>query len=148
MDTILLSDEFFMREAIKEAKKAYEKDEIPIGAVIVSRERIIARAHNLTETLQDVTAHAEMQAITSAQYFLGAKYLKECTLFVTLEPCPMCAGACYWSQMQRVVFGAKDLKKGYSLISGDLLHRKTETSSGILQKECLDLLQDFFKRKR
>lgn len=145
---MLLSDDFFMREAIKEAKKAYDKDEIPIGAVIVSRERIIARAHNLTETLQDVTAHAEMQAITSAQYFLGAKYLKECTLFVTLEPCPMCAGACYWSQIQRVVYGASDLKKGYSLISGDLLHKKTGISSGVLKKECLDLLQDFFKRKR
>lgn len=121
----MLDDNYFMRQAIAEAKKAFEKDEVPIGAVVVWNNRIIARAHNLVETLNDVTAHAEMQAITAAADVMGGKYLNECTLYVTVEPCPMCAGALGWSQVSRIVYAAKDEKRGYSKISPDVLHPKT-----------------------
>lgn len=144
----LFSDEFFMRKALKEAKKAFEKDEVPVGAVIVSNKKIIARAHNLTETLNDVTAHAEMQAFTSAANLLGGKYLKDCTLYVTLEPCIMCAGAAAWTQISHLVFGASDPKKGYSKIQTAILHPKTTVKSGVLENECSALLTDFFQKKR
>ena len=142
------SDEYFMQEALKEAQKAVEKDEVPVGAVVVCNGRIIARAHNLTETLNDVTAHAEMQAYTAAAAYLGGKYLDECTLYVTLEPCVMCAGASYWAQLGKLVYGAKDDKKGYGLVNHLLLHPKTEVVSGILVEDCSTLLKVFFKRKR
>ena len=141
-------DEYFMREALKEAQRAFEKDEVPVGAVIVAADRIIARAHNLTETLNDVTAHAEMQAITMAAAFLGGKYLKECTLYVTLEPCLMCAGALYWAQITRIVFGAADLKRGCTLNSSSPLHPATTLTKGVLEIECATLMSDFFKKKR
>lgn len=144
----LYSDEYFMNEALKEAKKAYDKDEVPIGAVVVINKQIIARAHNLTETLNDVTAHAEMQAFTAAANYLGGKYLSECTLYVTLEPCVMCAGASSWTQIPKIIFGAKDKKNGFSNFSSKLLHPKTNVISGILEKECSVLLKDFFKSKR
>ncbi len=144
----LYSDEYFMKEALKEAREAFEKDEVPVGAVIVCNNRIIARAHNLTELLTDVTAHAEMQAFTIASNFLGSKYLSGCTLYVTLEPCVMCAGAAYWTQISRVVFGAFDSKKGFTLVNENLLHPKTELSKGIMQNECGALLQEFFRNKR
>ncbi len=137
-----------MREALKEAHKALEKDEIPVGAVVVAGNRIIARAHNLTETLNDVTAHAEMQAITAAASYIGGKYLKDCTLYVTLEPCTMCAGALYWAQVTRVVYGAEDAKRGFSLNPVLLLHPSTVLTTGILEPECATLLTDFFKKKR
>lgn len=142
------SHEHFMREALREAQKAFDKDEVPIGAVVVCNNRIIARAHNLTETLNDVTAHAEMQAITAAANALGGKYLTDCTLYVTLEPCPMCAGALFWSQADRVVFGTFDNKRGFSLVQPRLTHPKTEVVPGILKQECGVLIQDFFKSKR
>lgn len=142
------TDEFFMREALKEAKKAFVKDEVPIGAVITFKNNIIARAHNLTETLTDVTAHAEMQAITSAENAIGGKFLNECVLYVTLEPCVMCAGACYWSRFQKVVYGAKDIKRGVSLIQKKIFHPSTEICFGVLEKECSEILSDFFKKKR
>lgn len=144
----LFSDEYFMREALKEAQKAFDKDEVPVGAVIVSNKKVIARAHNLTETLNDVTAHAEMQAFTSAANQLGGKYLKDCTLYVTLEPCTMCAGAAAWTQIPNIVFGASDAKKGFSLISNSVLHPKTKVTEGILEYECSEILTEFFKRKR
>lgn len=144
----LFNDEFFMKEALKEARKAYEEDEIPIGAVIVCNNRIIARAHNLTERLNDVTAHAEMQAFTAAASFLGAKYLNDCTLYVTIEPCTMCAGASYWAQLGSIVYGANDPKKGYSMLSSNVLHPKTNVLKGILEVECAGLMQEFFQRKR
>lgn len=146
--TTILNDESFMRQALNEAKYAFEKDEVPIGAVVVCQNRIIARAYNLTETLNDVTAHAEMQAITAAANVLGGKYLVDCTLYVTVEPCPMCAGALGWSQITRIVYGATDPKRGYSLISPKFLHPKTTIVSGVLEKECAQLMQDFFKSKR
>jgi tRNA(adenine34) deaminase len=146
--TEILTDEYYMRQALNEAQIAFEKKEVPIGAVIVCQNRIIARAHNLTETLNDVTAHAEMQAITAAANFLGGKYLTNCTLYVTLEPCPMCAGGLLWSQIPKVVFGAKDEKKGYSLFSPNILHNKTSIISGILEEECAFLLKEFFRQKR
>ena len=142
------TDEFFMREALKEASKASEKDEVPVGAAIVANDRIIARAHNLTETLNDVTAHAEMQAITAAASYIGGKYLKDCTLYVTLEPCLMCAGALYWTQITRIVYGATDIKRGFSLNPSPPLHPTTSITSGVLEKECAALLTDFFKKKR
>jgi tRNA(adenine34) deaminase len=142
------SDEYFMQEALKEARKAYEADEVPVGAVIVCGERIIARAHNLSERLTDATAHAEMQAFTSASSSLGGKYLKECTLYVTVEPCPMCAGASFWAQIGKIVYGAKDEKRGYSIFNSQLLHPKTKLVSGILEKECSELLKEFFRKKR
>lgn len=137
-----------MQEALKEAVKAYEKDEVPIGAVVVCAGKIIARAYNLTETLNDPTAHAEMQAITMACSYLGGKYLNLCTLYVTVEPCPMCAGALAWSQIRRVVYGAPDPKRGFSLFSPTLMHPKTEVSGGILEEACGKLVSDFFRAKR
>jgi len=146
--TDLNSYEYFMRQALVEAKKAAAADEVPVGAVIVCNERIIARAFNLTETLTDVTAHAEMQAITAAANFLGGKYLINCTLYVTVEPCVMCAGALGWSQISRVVYGAADEKRGFTRFAPDALHPKTEVISGILETECSELMKEFFKRKR
>ncbi len=142
------SDEYFMREALKEAKKAFDLDEIPIGAVIVSDGQIIARAHNLTEQLNDVTAHAEMQAFTSAAEYLGGKYLKDCAIYITIEPCTMCSGASYWTQIKKVVYGAKDTKRGVSKLGVSLFHPKTEVQSGLLAEECADLMQQFFNKKR
>jgi tRNA(adenine34) deaminase len=142
------SHEHFMKEALKEAQKAFEEDEVPIGAVIVCRNRIIARAHNLTERLTDVTAHAEMQAFTSAMNYLGAKYLPECTLYVTIEPCMMCAGASYWSQIGTIVFGAYDEKRGYSRFSDRALHPKTVLVSGVMEEDCKALMQEFFRARR
>ncbi|MGE5424989.1 MAG: nucleoside deaminase [Syntrophothermus sp.] len=140
--------EYFMREALKEARYAYDKDEVPVGAVVVCGGKIIARAHNLTETLNDVTAHAEMQAYTSAAGYLGGKYINECTLYVTLEPCVMCAGALFWSQAGKLVFGATDEKRGFRLVHQPLLHPKTEIIAGVLEAECCLLLKDFFRKKR
>ena len=137
-----------MREALKEALQSFAKDEVPVGAVIVVNDRIIARAHNLTETLTDATAHAEMQAITAAAAYLGGKYLKECTLYVTLEPCLMCAGALYWAQITRIVYGATDVKRGFSLSPTSPLHPATKLTSGILENECAAILTAFFKNKR
>ena len=142
------SDEYYMKEALKEAKKALESDEVPVGAVIVCNNQIIARAHNFTERLNDVTAHAEMQAFTSAADYLGGKYLKECTLYVTLEPCLMCAGASYWAQLNKIVFGASDEKRGFQNKAGLVLHPKTECVKGVMAEECAQLLTDFFASKR
>ena len=141
------SDERFMKEALKEAQLAFEEDEVPVGAIVVCKGRIIARAHNMTERLNDVTAHAEMLAITSATDFLGGKYLKDCTLYVTLEPCVMCAGALNWAQLKKLVYAASDEKRGFSGHEG-LLHPKTEVKHGFLADECGTLLKDFFKKKR
>lgn len=140
-------DTYFMRKALQEAQYAFEHGEIPVGAVIVINDRIIARAHNLTEQLNDVTAHAEMQAITAAANFLGGKYLKECTLYVTLEPCQMCAGALYWSQIENIVYAAKDEQRGCSIM-GTTLHPKTKIKGGILEQEASNLLRQFFEKKR
>lgn len=144
----LYSDEYFMQEALKEAKKAFDADEVPVGVVIVADNKIIARTHNLTERLIDVTAHAEMQAITSAANFIGGKYLNDCTLYVTLEPCLMCAGALYWSHLTRLVYGASDDKKGFSRLSETVLHPKTVVVKGILEQECSGILKEFFQKKR
>lgn len=144
----LFTDEYFMREALKEAQKALEIDEVPVGAVVVSKNRIIARAHNQTEKLTDATAHAEMLAVTAAANFLGSKYLTECTLYVTLEPCVMCAGALHWVQLQKLVFGASDVQRGYRLVSSPLLHPKTEVVHGLKGDECKELVDQFFKRIR
>ncbi len=141
-------DEFFMKAAMQEAQLAFDKDEVPIGAVIVCQNQIIARAHNLVETLNDVTAHAEMQAITAAADYLGGKYLNGCTLYVTVEPCPMCAGALYWSQIDKIVYGITDEKRGYTSISPKLLHPKSTVVSGIFKDEILKLIQQFFLNKR
>ena len=140
-------DTYFMKRALMEAEIAFEKDEIPIGAVVVVKNQIIARAHNLTETLNDVTAHAEMQAITAAANYLGGKYLKDCTLYVTIEPCQMCAGALYWSQISRIVFGAADTNRGYQKM-GTHLHPKTQVTSGVLETEAAQLLKRFFIERR
>ena len=137
-----------MKKALEQAHIAFEKNEVPVGAVVVCKNQIIARAYNLTETLNDVTAHAEMQAFTAAANFIGGKYLNECTLYVTLEPCVMCAGAAYWTQITRIVYGASDSKKGFTTISSKLLHPKTEITSGIMEEESKLLLQRFFKMKR
>jgi tRNA(adenine34) deaminase len=142
------NDEYFMRKAFTEAVTAFDKGEIPVGAVVVSNGKIIARAHNLTETLNDVTAHAEMQAITAAANFLGGKYLNDCTLYVTLEPCVMCAGALGWSQIGKIVFGATDEKRGFNRFAPRALHPKTELVGGVLEVECAELMQEFFKQKR
>lgn len=142
------NDNYFMKEALKEAQKAFEKDEVPVGCIIVCENQIIARAHNFTQRLNDATAHAEMQAFTSASDYLGGKYLNECTLYVTLEPCIMCAGASYWIQLKKVVYGAKDIKRGYSQLSENILHPKTEVISGVMAVECAKLLTNFFQRKR
>ena len=144
----LYSEEYFMNEALKEARKALEKDEIPVGAIVVCENRIIARAHNLTETLNDVTAHAEMQAFTAAADHLGGKYLAGCTMYMTLEPCVMCAGAAFWTQIGKLVYGTGDEKRGYSLIRQPLLHPKTVISKGILEQECRQILKSFFEKKR
>lgn len=141
-------DIYFMKKAFAEALQAFDEGEIPVGAVVVAGNKIIARAHNLTETLNDVTAHAEMQAITAAANHLGGKYLNDCTLYVTLEPCAMCAGALGWAQTGRLVFGASDPKRGYQKFAPGALHPKTEVTGGILETECAELLQEFFKRKR
>lgn len=142
------TDEYFMKQALNEAEKAQSQGEIPVGAVIVHNRMIIARAHNLTETLNDVTAHAEMQAITMAANILGGKYLNECTLFVTLEPCSMCAGALGWSQISRIVYGASDEKKGYTTNTTDVLHPKSTVTKGILANECSAIVKNFFQKKR
>ena len=148
MTVLQQNDEYFMKEALKEAYKAHEMDEVPVGVVIVCNKKIIARAHNLTETLNDVTAHAEMQAITAAANNLGAKYLNECTMYVTLEPCPMCAGAAFWAQLGKIVYGADDEKRGFSNIDSRMLHPKTNVVTGVLKDECSSILKEYFKKKR
>lgn len=145
---MLMTDEYYMRQALAEARKAADEGEIPVGALIVCRDRILARTHNLTERLNDVTAHAEMQAITAATESLGGKYLTDCTLYVTLEPCVMCAGALGWSQISRIVYGADDPRRGYSLIAPKALHPRTEVVKGILAEEALQLVTDFFRKRR
>ena len=144
----MFDDNHFMKCALCEAQKAFDKDEVPIGAVIVCRDTIIARAHNLVEHLNDVTAHAEMQAITAGANMLGGKYLKGCTLYVTVEPCTMCAGAIGWAQISRVVYGASDEKRGYTKYAPEALHPKTTVTSGVLEDECRALMVNFFERKR
>ena len=149
MELSVFSDEQFMREALKEAQKAFDADEVPVGAVIVCNNQVIARAHNLTECLNDVTAHAEMQGITSAANFLNGKYLNECTLYVTLEPCVMCAGAIGWAQLGKLVYGASDTKRGFNLLNDKrVLHPKTVVKSGVLEEECAALMKTFFQKKR
>ncbi|MFA7116227.1 MAG: nucleoside deaminase [Bacteroidales bacterium] len=143
-----INHEKYMKEALKEATKALLDKEIPIGAVIVCEDQIIARAHNLTERLHDPTAHAEMQAITMAADYLGGKYLTQCTLYVTVEPCPMCAGALAWAQIKNIVYGVKDPKRGFSIFHPSLIHNKTNVISGILEKECSNLVTEFFKKIR
>ena len=142
------SDEFYMQQALREARAAAAEGEVPIGAVIVSGDRVIARAHNQTELLHDTTAHAEMLAFTAASEAIGAKYLTDCTLYVTVEPCPMCAGAAGWTQVSRIVYGASDSKRGYSLLKGNILHPRTEVVAGVMAEECEALMKDFFKKKR
>jgi len=142
------SDEYFMKQALIQAKDAFDKGEVPIGAVVVCNNSIVAKAHNLTESLNDVTAHAEMLAITSAENNLGAKYLPSCTLYVTVEPCVMCAGASYWAQIGRIVYGAADNKRGYTQMGNNLLHPKTEIVTGVLAEECNKLIKDFFSSLR
>lgn len=144
----MADEQFYMQQALQEARKAAEAGEVPVGVVVVCRDRIIARAHNLTETLNDVTAHAEMQAITAAANALGGKYLTDCTLYVTVEPCVMCAGAIAWSQMGKLVFGAVDEKRGYRRYAPQALHPKTEVVTGVKAEECAQLMKDFFKKKR
>jgi len=144
----VVSDEIYMKEALKEAEKALEQGEVPIGAVIVSNGRIIGRGHNLTERLNDVTAHAEMQAFTAAANYIGGKYLHNCTLYVTMEPCVMCAGAAYWTQITRIVFGARDDKRGFSTMGERVLHPKTTLMSGVMEAECSRLVTSFFRNKR
>lgn len=144
----MADDNFYMKQALVEAQRAAEAGEVPVGAVVVCRDRIIARAHNLTETLNDVTAHAEMQAVTAAANALGGKYLNDCTLYVTVEPCVMCAGAIAWAQVRRLVFGADDEKRGYRKYAPDSLHPKTEVLTGVMADECAGLMKDFFKKKR
>lgn len=141
-------DQKYMKEALKEARNAFDKGEVPIGAVIVAKDTIIARTHNLTETLNDVTAHAEMMAITAAANEIGGKYLKNCTLYVTIEPCPMCAAALFLAQISRIVVGATDPKRGYSTISDKLLHPKTEVVNGVLEEECSEIMVEFFRKLR
>lgn len=143
-----MTDEDYMRRALEQARMAYERDEVPVGAVVVCRDRIIARAHNLIEALNDVTAHAEMQALTAAADALGGKYLDVCTLYVTVEPCVMCAGAIGWAQLGRLVYGASDPKRGFMTYAPGALHPKTEVLDGVLAEECGELMRRFFKRKR
>ena len=142
----LFTDDYFMREALKEAQKAFEIGEVPVGAVVVCRNRVIARAHNQTEKLTDATAHAEMLAVTSAANHLGSKYLNECALYVTLEPCVMCAGALHWVQLQKLVFGASDIQRGYSLVQEPLLHPKTQVVKGVKGEEAKGMIDEFFRR--
>lgn len=144
----MFDDEYYMRKALAEAEEALREGEIPVGAVVVSRGMIIAKAHNMTERLVDVTAHAEMLALTAAERWLGGKYLSGCTLYVTVEPCVMCAGALSWSQIERVVYGASDEKRGYTVYAPDALHAKTQVTAGVLADECSGLIKDFFKGKR
>jgi tRNA(adenine34) deaminase len=144
----LTSDEYFMREALRQAQMAMQDDEVPVGVVIVANQKIISRAYNMTERLTDVTAHAEMQAITAAANFLGGKYLDECTMYVTIEPCLMCAGACYWAHLGKLVYGARDEKKGFLKVSRSVLHPKTALAGGVLEKECSILMKEFFQKKR
>jgi tRNA(adenine34) deaminase len=144
----LYSDEYFMKEAIKEAREAFVKQEIPVGAVIVTDNRIVARAHNMSETLNDATAHAELLAITSASNTLGSKILPRATLYVTVEPCVMCAGACFWARLQRIVYGTSDPKAGFTRIGRRIVHPGTKIESGVLEKECADLMKEFFSLKR
>lgn len=144
----MADDVYYMKQALMEAEKASGRGEVPVGAVVVCRDRIIARIHNLTETLNDVTAHAEMQAITAAANSLGGKYLTDCTLYVTVEPCVMCAGAIAWAQTGRLVFGADDDKRGYQRYAPQALHPKTEVVKGVMAEECAQLMKDFFRRKR
>ncbi len=148
MGILLDPDQHFMREALREARQAYDEGEIPVGAVIVCDDTIIARAHNQTERLADVTAHAEMLAFTAAAEHLGAKYLTGCTLYVTLEPCPMCAGASAWTQISRIVYGAADPKRGFATLGNAILHPRTTVTAGIMADECAQLVKDFFKQKR
>jgi tRNA(adenine34) deaminase len=143
----IFTDEYFMKKALQEAQMAFEKGEVPVGAIVVVNNTVIARSHNLTELLVDVTAHAEMQSITAAANYLGGKYLKDCTLYVTLEPCQMCAGALYWSQISKIVFGARDENRGYKNM-GTKLHPKTEVVSGVLENECSNLMKEFFLKRR
>ncbi len=143
-----MTDQEYMQKALIEAKQAFEEGEVPVGAVIVCRDRIIARAYNLTERLTDVTAHAEMQAITAAANALGGKYLTDCTLYVTVEPCVMCAGALAWAQLSRIVYGASDPKRGFSVFAPNALHPRTEVTKGVLAEECANLMKDFFQRRR
>lgn len=143
-----MSDSDYMRKALAEAEQAAREDEVPIGAIIVCQGRILARTHNLTETLHDVTAHAEMQAITAAANALGGKYLNGCTLYVTVEPCPMCAGALGWSQISRIVYGAPDTKRGYQVIAPKALHPRTEVCAGVMEEECAEIMKDFFQGRR
>ena len=144
----MVDDAFYMQQALVEAQKAYDRGEVPVGAVVVCRDRIIARSHNLTETLNDVTAHAEMQAITAAANYLGSKYLTDCILYVTVEPCVMCAGAIAWSQIGKLVFGAADEKRGYQRYAPNALHPKTNVQQGVMADECASLMKDFFKKRR
>jgi tRNA(adenine34) deaminase len=148
MDFPIFSDTYFMKEALKEANKAFEKDEVPVGAVIVCNNTVIAKAHNLTEMLNDVTAHAEMQAFTAASGNLGGKYLQDCCLYVTLEPCIMCAGAAFWTRIGKIVWGAMDEKRGFTLYGNKTLHPKTEVLHGVMENECSELLREFFRNKR
>lgn len=148
MDEIIFSDEYFMKQAFREAELAAQADEIPVGAVVVCSNRIIARAHNHTERLNDVTAHAEMVAVTAAAEFLGGKYLKDCALYVTLEPCIMCAGALSWAQVGRIVYGASDEKRGFSRFHPSPIHPKTIISKGVMERECRQLILSFFEKKR
>ena len=143
----LFTDEYYMQKALTEAQKAFDQDEIPVGAIVVINDRIIAKSHNLTELLNDVTAHAEMQSITASANFLGGKYLINCTLYVTVEPCQMCAGALYWSQISKIVYGATDSQRGFTKM-GTQLHPKTVVISGVLEQECANLIQEFFRKKR
>ena len=148
MTLSVLSDEHFMKQALVEAQKAFDQDDVPVGAIVVHKNRIIARAHNYTEHLTDVTAHAEMQAITAASNFIGSKYLVDCEIYVTLEPCLMCAGAIFWARPKRLIFGAFDAKRGFTLLSDNLLHVKTEMKSGVLSDDCGKILTQFFQNKR
>lgn len=141
-------DEMYMKEALKLAQKAFEEDEVPIGAIIVCKGKIIGKGYNLTERLNDVTAHAEMQAFTAAANFMGGKYLPDCTLYVTVEPCVMCAGASYWTQISRIVYGARDEKRGYATFASNIIHPKTQVVSGVLEAECAELMRTFFRKKR
>ena len=141
-------DKYYMKQALAEARKAFERGEVPVGAVIVCQNRVIARSHNLTEALNDVTAHAEMQAITAASDYLGGKYLTDCTLYVTVEPCVMCAGAIAWAQMGKLVYGAGDEKKGYRRLAPTALHPKTVVERGLMEEECASIMKEFFKKRR
>lgn len=145
---VAFSNEYFMKAALKQAQLAYEIDEVPVGAVIVCGNKIVGRGHNFTQTLNDATAHAEMQAFTSATDFVGGKYLNDCTLYVTLEPCVMCAGASYWTQIGKIVYGASDPKRGYKTISPKILHPKTIVEGGVLEQECAAILKRFFDKQR